>query len=222
MPMQTLRFDPRNPYCYEIKAVDSCQGERISPKGKTIFLQAELTDYYEIKLDWNSYELLVQRCKSIISIETMARAGNSSKPLALSVNSFKDSLYQFLSERGEFCYYIEAEYDLNLPDVPLVSSLQTTSNRVCLFHRPIIYIPNAFVPEGVNNVFKPTIFFGDPANYRMTIYNRYGGRIFETTNPAQGWDGTDGGKLAHARRLCLSYFIYSRRWHKVERKGIVL
>lgn len=209
-------------YCYEIKAVDSCQGERISPKGKTIFLQAELTDYYEIKLDWNSYELFGATVQKYHLYRNYGTGWQLIQTFGPTVNSYKDSLYQFLSERGEFCYYIEAEYDFSLPDVPFTGSLQTTSNRVCLFHRPIIYIPNAFVPEGVNNIFKPTIFFGDPANYRMTIFNRYGGRIFETTNPTQGWDGTDGGKLAIQGGYAYLISFIAADGTKVERKGIVL
>jgi gliding motility-associated-like protein len=137
-------------------------------------------------------------------------------------NAFRDSLYQFLSETGEFCYYIEAEYTLNLPDVPYTANLTSTSNVVCLYHRPIIYIPNAFSPNGVNQIFKPTIYFGDPANYSLTIFNRYGGRIFESTSPSVGWDGTDGGKPVQQGGYAYLIKFIAADGTNVERKGVVI
>lgn len=58
----------------------------------------------------------------------------------------------------------------------------------------IIGIPSAFSPngDGKNETFKPLI----PApitNYRMQIFNRPGQLLFETENPASGWDGTYKG-----------------------------
>lgn len=53
-----------------------------------------------------------------------------------------------------------------------------------------IYFPNAFTPnkDGLNDIFRPVII-GRPAVYKLSIYNRWGQQIFETSNPARGWDG---------------------------------
>lgn len=55
-----------------------------------------------------------------------------------------------------------------------------------------IFIPNAFTPnsEGPeqNNIFLP--YSENVRLFRMTIYNRWGGKIFETNNSSIGWDGT--------------------------------
>jgi gliding motility-associated-like protein len=53
-----------------------------------------------------------------------------------------------------------------------------------------IYFPNAFTPnnDGLNDIFKP-IILGRPAVYHLIIYNRWGQKIFETSDPGQGWDG---------------------------------
>jgi len=56
-------------------------------------------------------------------------------------------------------------------------------------------MPNAFAPQGENRVFKPTILF--PAsiqNYYLAIYNRHGGKIFESKDPNIGWNGQKDGK----------------------------
>ncbi len=54
-----------------------------------------------------------------------------------------------------------------------------------------IYFPNSFTPnnDGLNDRFMPTIF-GRTLQYRLSIYNRYGQKIFETSNASLGWDGT--------------------------------
>lgn len=59
-----------------------------------------------------------------------------------------------------------------------------------------IFFPNAFSPngDGKNDLFKPTIT-GNLLNYRMQIYNRWGQKIFESTNAATGWNGKTGSIL---------------------------
>jgi gliding motility-associated-like protein len=54
-------------------------------------------------------------------------------------------------------------------------------------------MPNAFSPndDNKNDVLKP-IYACDlmPENYSLTIYNRWGDLLFQTTDFNIGWDGT--------------------------------
>lgn len=52
------------------------------------------------------------------------------------------------------------------------------------------YIPTAFTPngDGINDIFKPSLF-GNITSYHFTIYNRWGQRIFETSELSKGWNG---------------------------------
>jgi gliding motility-associated-like protein len=55
-----------------------------------------------------------------------------------------------------------------------------------------LYIPNSFTPDGeeFNTVFLPVFSTGfTPINYSLSIYDRWGGTIFESTNYTIGWDG---------------------------------
>ena len=58
-----------------------------------------------------------------------------------------------------------------------------------------IDVPNAFVPGRVapNNVFKP-VHLGTATLKSFTVYNRWGVKVFETTNINEGWDGNFGGQ----------------------------
>lgn len=55
------------------------------------------------------------------------------------------------------------------------------------------FIPNAFTPngDGLNDVFKPTLINFE--QYSLQIYNRWGERIFESSDVNVGWDGTYKG-----------------------------
>ncbi len=72
------------------------------------------------------------------------------------------------------------------------------SNDIVLYYDPIIFIPNAFTPDenGRNEIFKPECSGGK--DYRFTIYNRWGEKIFETNDYQQGWDGTYKGTTSQS------------------------
>ena len=211
-----------NPFFYHVIAIDSCGGKRFSPPGKTINLTADLTDYYEIALNWNAFELYgIQVLRY-----NLYRDYGSGYQLIHTFDSlgrtFVDSVYQLLDQKGNFCYRIEAVYTIHLPDANYSDTLSSWSNVACVDHRPIIYVPNAFVPNGVNNVFKPRIIFGDPQGYNLFIFNRGGGQIFESHNPAVGWDGTDHGKVVQQGGYAYLIQFTASDGTPVERKGIVL
>lgn len=58
------------------------------------------------------------------------------------------------------------------------------------------WIPNSFTPdktEGLNDVFMPIVFGVE--EYKFDIYDRWGEKIFSTTDTTTGWDGKYKGKL---------------------------
>jgi gliding motility-associated-like protein len=54
-------------------------------------------------------------------------------------------------------------------------------------------VPNAFTPnnDGLNDTFRPVVDYERVRMFSMVIYNRWGQLIYETTNPAEGWNGKD-------------------------------
>lgn len=211
-----------NAYYYQVTAVDSCQNQYKAPYVKTICLKGELYDYYIGNLTWNDFEL---QGATVISYNLYRNYGSGYqliRTFPFGTNTYSDSLQQFLAEKGIFCYRIEAVYNLDLPDANYQATLSSWSNEMCIIHRPIIYIPNAFAPNGLNNVFKPTIIYGEPKAYTMTIFNRWGGEVFESNDPNIGWDGTDHGKEAQQGGYAYLIQFHANDGVKVERKGMVL
>ena len=73
------------------------------------------------------------------------------------------------------------------------SEPQTTTVNLVECPRELIYIPNAFTPDGneFNNVWMPVFTSGyDEYDYSLVIYNRWGEVIFESNKANVGWDGT--------------------------------
>ncbi len=61
----------------------------------------------------------------------------------------------------------------------------------------LFFIPNVFTPDGdgSNDLFKPAFTSGiDIYNFHFTILNRWGEIVWESFNPAGGWDGTYGDR----------------------------
>jgi gliding motility-associated-like protein len=67
-----------------------------------------------------------------------------------------------------------------------------------------IQIPNAFTPnsDGLNDCFGVK-FLGAISNLKLSVYDRWGNRVFYTTNPNQCWDGRYKDK-----QLASGVFIY--------------
>jgi gliding motility-associated-like protein len=67
--------------------------------------------------------------------------------------------------------------------------------RIFIYKGPEVYFPTAFTPngDGLNETIKP--FLVGVVNFKyFAIFNRYGQKMFYTTNPNKGWDGTYRGQ----------------------------
>ena len=97
-----------------------------------------------------------------------------------------------LASPGQVCYVDSGTYPAFLKqDGCLVDSTLITVDN------PDDQFPNAFTPnnDGVNETFRPLITC-PVEEFTMEIFNRWGVKIFETTDPETGWDGNVNGQPA--------------------------
>ena len=72
----------------------------------------------------------------------------------------------------------------------------TKPDYITIYQKPIIFIPNVFTPngDGANDILQA--FAVGVKFFEWKIFNRWGEKVFESNNSAQGWDGKYQGKDA--------------------------
>ncbi len=94
------------------------------------------------------------------------------------------------------------EYEVSTPGIYTVEATNFCGSQAFAvnvgladFEGDIIYIPNAFSPngDGINDVFKPSMsVLSEVVDYELSIFARWGTRVFSSQDVQLGWDGGAG------------------------------
>ncbi len=180
-------------YYYQVSVRDSCGNvSTIANTARTILLQVQTTDAINT-LSWNAYE---SWSGGIAGYRIYRRLDNAANPdLLISVDAstltYSDNISSLAGTSNKVSYRIEA-YEGSGNAYGFEES--SWSNEALAKPAALIYMPNAMAPHGVNRTIKPVFVFADLQDYTFLIYNRWGQKIFETTNPDEAWDGRVSGK----------------------------
>ncbi|MFM1875796.1 MAG: hypothetical protein RL266_1533 [Bacteroidota bacterium] len=120
-----------------------------------------------------------------------------------SIRDFQENLLFSSSDTG-FVYAFP--YDSIYPHIICLAVEENgcfgeVCDTVSIEAETTVYIPNTFTPhemgeaDGINDVFLPIIGGGTPYRYTLEIFDRWGEKLFESSDPYQGWNGTYKGKL---------------------------
>lgn len=73
----------------------------------------------------------------------------------------------------------------------------TATARIDISPVILLFFPDAFTPngDGLNDQFFPKGYFKAIADYNLSVWNRWGERIFSTNDPLQGWNGNINNEL---------------------------
>lgn len=187
-------IDPSaGPFSYTIETLDQCNDVFSSNTVTTVFLEGLVGANQSNQLNWTSY---INEYAESIQYELYRVLPNGQNLLAEYDADTREHIDPIdISNPAETtsCYFVVAIVSLQLPD-GTIKEVRSRSNTVCLEQRAKLFVPNAFVPDGVNTIFKPLLQFGTPESYSMLIYDRYGAVLFESTSLDTGWDGTANGK----------------------------
>jgi gliding motility-associated-like protein len=115
-------------------------------------------------------------------------------------------------------YDREGDYDIVLTAINLEGCMDTAVGHY--YYMPGLWMPNAFTPDnnGNNDIFKPVTQRNTLDPYKLLIFNRWGQLIFESTDPARGWDGKLNGVPCPA-----GYYSYLLQYReaKIESSDVV-
>jgi hypothetical protein len=188
-------------YYYRLEAVNNCgQTATYSNTANNILLKGNNNNLTNT-LAWNS----IADCNGDIDNYALIRITGNASPATDTVYKgsmlfYNDNLDSLLSRQepsnNYFCYRVEATEINN----PYIGDNIFTSNTVCLTVSSDINLPNAFIPnDNINNTFGP-IFNFSPEEYRLTIYNSWGLKVWEGSEP---WNGEINGSPAPG-----GYYLY--------------
>ncbi|MDD5570789.1 MAG: gliding motility-associated C-terminal domain-containing protein, partial [Bacteroidales bacterium] len=198
-------------YYYKVVVIDSCDNEIITSNvGRTILLSVTANFDMSNSVTWNDYEDWLGGVKEYIiyrAIDQMPADGAPVKnlPKATTYTDFVDDYYY---SEGSFKYYIRAVEGIGNPYGFTDSS---TSNVVEVYQTPRVFIPSGFNPYGLNRILKPEGSFINSRDYEFLIFNRWGGIVYKSNSPEEGWDGRVGGSL-----VPIGVYLYLLKFNNFE------
>jgi len=182
-------------YTYRLYSINQCGQVAVSSNPASLVWLEGSNRNFQNFLDWNLFHSWLQGVESY----SIYRSIDGAPPQLIHTqqppdSSFTDDIEDLIydSERGTFCYFIEAAATTgNQMDTIGFSR----SNTVCLVPEPRFFIPNAFTPngDGLNDEFRPILTF-NPVDYILVIRSRWGNTIFQSADAYEAWDGRSRGQ----------------------------
>jgi gliding motility-associated-like protein len=210
-------------YYYRLVAIDDCGNTSLSINtSKSIWLQCAASETQNT-LDWTGYESWLQGVEGYDVLRTLNQDPSSTKTLtaaAPGATSYSDLLTSFDASKMP-CYWVEAKEN---PGNHYFQNAVSKSNTCCVLKDPILFMPNAFNPEGKNKLFRPVPepIFVDTHSFKMTIFNRWGQQLFETTDIVKGWDGSVNGQFTPAGQYVYLITYKSPEGKEFTKRGSVI
>lgn len=177
-------------YYYQLKSMDECEETVISNEFYSVLLRAR-SGTEENELSWSPFKATSR----VLAGYQVCRIDPNGNETSIYEGSGPElSLTDPIdpTETTEQCYVVKAFHT----NASGLDTLVSRSNIACIKPEIGLYVPNAFAPNGVNNVFRPVpTLISAINNYHLQIFNRWGGLVFESGNIDFGWDGRQNGSL---------------------------
>lgn len=213
-------------YYYKMVAVDSCGVDAMTSNiGRTIFLQALANSEITNTLYWNDYESWLG---GVLHYNIYRSIDGAWDPLPLATvpysaagdNEYIDDVQNYIGYVGKFAYQVQA---VEGPGNLYAFTDTSMSNVAEVVQLPLVYVPNAFTPNGngLNDVFIPSTGFIDIVDYNFAVFNRWGEKIFETDDRNTGWDGKYKGHKCEPETYVWLLTFKTAYGQYIDRKGIV-
>lgn len=200
--------------CYRISYTDVCGNQSlVSAEVCPIILSGKLLKDNSISLTWTPYRgwkngvlnyVVEKYTEGGVLLQTFSAGTNTAY-----VDDSDDLDYQ------AFAYVVRAvAVDKNLD--------KAVSNKVFILKDPNLFHPTAFTPngDGLNDTF--TVLGQYVVGFQMTLFNRWGELLFNTTDIQTGWDGTFKGKEMPEGTYTFIAYITDRAGRTFKRSGSVL
>ena len=179
---------------YKIQTTDDCDTVVESNYGSTIHLVGNPQPGFTNFLTWTSFDIENAEMVDYAIYRIVNDVSTFVELVPAGTTFFSDEVDPSESSESNVCYFVVAKANLTLPNGS-IESIESSSNTTCVEQLVSIVAPNAFAPQGVNQIFRPLIIFGETVNYHFSVYNRWGELLFETKDIDEGWNGKYKGVI---------------------------
>lgn len=177
---------------------------------------AQDSEFRQASQDGESAPLVVQFINKSVNgksftwkfLDTVFRGQTRPLPLVTSDTAIKP----------EFTYYIPHRYTVRLISVSEAGCVDSTVNSEPLVIKPsLLEVPNFFTPDipGGNSRFiilrdrqKNQESFASIRSFHITIYSRWGAKVYEYEGDINDWDGWNGTVRGSGRPAAEGYYYY--------------
>ncbi len=204
------KFQNTNQMAYEyyVKIRNLCGDQILAPYHRNILLTGHKAndDNYAVVLNWNKYF----GWSSVKRYELYRRLGDNGDYQLYDLYTDTSAAYKNGFDSYYQCYRIKAIE--NVGGYEQIS----WSNEFCFGFDPIVWIPNAFTPDGngLNDLYE--IFTASIKEFHIQIYDRWGEKLFESDDPHVSWDGTFKDKTCQ-----MDAYIYMIQYKGFDNKRII-
>ncbi len=194
----TLRYNDQSvstsqkSYFYKAEVLDSCGNSRfVSNIGKTILLHVKNDNdkIFNNNLSWNDYSSWTAGVAGYFVFRIVNDAVNPVPVdfVPYGITTYTDNVEDIVKESGKVGYYVSAVEGFGNPYGFQASS---SSNVAEAYVEAKVFVPNSFTPKGENRIWLPVAQFVEKTDYHVTVFNRWGAKVFETTSDTEGWNGS--------------------------------
>lgn len=202
--------DPnRQSYCYQVVYKTSCN---LSSAPSAPVCTVWLTSKSGTGLDWTADQPFIPGPVSGYTVEVLDTDNNTKTDVSLGGNTHYEP---DLSDPRQQSY----RYRIIATDA---NGLLSYSNYYEIRQNPKLYVPDAFTPngDGINDTFEVKGSYLD--QFSLTVFNRWGEAIYQTTDASRGWDGTYNGQGAGGGQYNYRIAMQDLTGHTFVKSGTVL
>jgi len=216
-------------YYYQIRACDSCGVDTLA--SANVAQTIHLTGYPSLTgtsnlLEWNKYGgwdvTGVEEYNIYRKVDGIENPNGILATVSSSETTYADDVSSLSNLEGSFSYIVEAienEGDNGFEDI----KDHSFSNEITIEQETTVLVPNAFSPSLAppDNIFKPLMAFINPDGYQLSIFNKWGQQLFNTSDPEGYWDGKFNGEYVPTDAYVYLIVYRTPEGQTLEKRGTV-
>ncbi len=205
---------------YKISLQDSCGNTIESRPKKALLTQGKLNGGIDLQIQWTDVSDEEWHVDEYV-VYYVSNGGFSFLGSVDGSTTHFQHAYDENNPIDSVCYYVVARGEVFYAESDSTTDFSMQSNTVCLHGETIVELPNAY--HSNEPPYRPIIVpQSNITSYNFRIFDRYGSLVFETNNPAEGWQGQHQGKEGFADVYVVQVELTNNQGEQIKKSGSLL